>query len=346
MKKKLVSLALALVLSLSLSIPASAAFHDLTIITPDGETINDTSSGDGWTYQGDVLTLNGTKDLDIFIGASPTIVLAPGSKNTLTALTGGDSEEVNDITIKGSGELIIYNPNPDEFTRKCGVFSGLITSLKLEDGLTVTGGLKQGDTDTLELKEVYTDPVNGFKTIGYATGDKPAMYVRIAPAAGASAPSTSAGFSDVAANSPFAAAIRWAVDQKITNGKTPTTFGPGDTCTVSHILTFLYRAGNGAGTGNERDKVVSWAESLGIDTGNLNAPCTRAMAVDFMWKAAGSPAPSRTTAFADVPASADYAKAVSWAVEKGITNGTGGDAFSPNGTCTRGQIVTFLYRAK
>ena len=133
--------------------------------------------------------------------------------------------------------------------------------------------------------------------------------------------------------------------EKITNGKTATTFGPGDTCTVSHILTFLYRAEKGAGSGNERAAVTAWANGLGIDTSNLSASCTRAMAVTYMWIAAGSPAPSKTASFTDVDADAEYAQAVAWAVEKGVTTGTSADAFSPDKTCTRGQIVTFLFRA-
>ena len=342
MKKKLLSFALALALCLSLTVPALADGHELYVTYPNGEydAINGEGSGDGWSYQDCVLTLNGAKDLAISICGDPTIVLAPGSKNTLTALYGGDLSYTNDITIKGTGELIIYDANPDEYARRDGVFSGVITSLKLQDGLTITGGTKEGDSGPLELKEVYQDPVNGFKTYGYVSGSSPAMYVRIAPA-----PSLT-GFSDVAAGSAFEQSIKWAVDQNITKGKTDTTFGPSDTCTVSHILTFLYRAaGSPNASSNERDAVTAWAKSLGIDTGSLDAPCTRAMAVSFMWKAAGSPAPSRTAAFADVSSSADYAQAVSWAVEKGITNGTSSASFSPNTTCTRGQIVTFLYRA-
>lgn len=73
--------------------------------------------------------------------------------------------------------------------------------------------------------------------------------------------------------------------------------------------------------------------------------CTRAQAVTFLWRAAGSPAPKSMNSFADVPADAYYAKAVAWAVENGITSGTGGGKFSPDATCTRAQIVTFLYRA-
>lgn len=153
-------------------------------------------------------------------------------------------------------------------------------------------------------------------------------------------------FDDVAITSPYAASINWAVKEGITTGYSDGTFKPGGTCTVSHILTFLWRANGRPGSGdNERTAVTAWAESLGIDTGSLNDPCTRAMAVTYMWKAAGSPAPKRTSSFSDVPASASYAKAVSWAVEQGITKGTTPTTFSPDKTCTRGQIVTFLYRA-
>ena len=78
---------------------------------------------------------------------------------------------------------------------------------------------------------------------------------------------------------------------------------------------------------------------------DVGAPCTRAMAVTFLWKAAGSPKVESKTKFNDVAEDAEYAAAVAWAVDKGVTKGTGEAAFSPNDTCTRGQIVTFLYRA-
>lgn len=133
--------------------------------------------------------------------------------------------------------------------------------------------------------------------------------------------------------------------RQITNGVTPTTFGPGNTCTTSHILTFLWRAnGRPGGAGDEKAAVTAWATGLGIDASDLNAPCTRANAVTYMWKAAGSPEPTQTASFTDVAADAPYASAVSWAVEQGVTKGTSGTAFSPYDTCTRDQIVTFLCR--
>ena len=98
-------------------------------------------------------------------------------------------------------------------------------------------------------------------------------------------------------------------------------------------------------------EAVKWAAKNGITGGtgdgtfNPNGSCTRAHIVTFLWRAAGSPEPKSTVSFADVPADSYYAKAVAWAVENGITLGTGDGTFSPNATCTRAQSVTFLYRA-
>ena len=97
---------------------------------------------------------------------------------------------------------------------------------------------------------------------------------------------------------------------------------------------------------------VSWAVARKITSGignNLFAPdrsCTRAQIVTFLWRAAGSPEPQAlSSAFADVPASAYYSKAIRWAAEQGITNGIDSTHFSPDATCTRAQIVTFLWRS-
>lgn len=96
---------------------------------------------------------------------------------------------------------------------------------------------------------------------------------------------------------------------------------------------------------------VKWAAEKGITSGTdathfgPNAACTRAQIVTFLWRTAGSPEPKGTGSFADVPTDSYYAKAVAWAVENGITGGTGDGKFSPNATCTREQAVAFLYRA-
>ena len=98
-------------------------------------------------------------------------------------------------------------------------------------------------------------------------------------------------------------------------------------------------------------EAVKWAQEKGI-TGGIgnglfgpNQPCTRAQIVTFLWRAAGSPEPKDMSSFSDVPADSYYAKAVAWAVENGITSGTGDGKFSPDATCTRAQAVMFLARA-
>ena len=113
------------------------------------------------------------------------------------------------------------------------------------------------------------------------------------------------------------------------------------------MLNFFYDVPNGA----YFYEAVKWAVKNGITTGVGNdlfapeQPCTRAQIVTFLWRAAGSPEPKAASSFADVAAGSYYAKAVAWAVENGITTGTGDGKFSPDATCTRAQAVTFLARA-
>ena len=157
-------------------------------------------------------------------------------------------------------------------------------------------------------------------------------------------------FTDVAADSPFAAAIDWAVAEGITLGTTETTFGPSNTCSISNILTFLWRANGKPGAAEgvaDRDAAAKWAmeqKLIGEDQ-DVSAPCTRVMAVGFMWGVAGKPESKAELSFTDVDKEADYAGAIAWAVENKVTAGTSETTFSPENTCTRGQIVTFLYRA-
>ena len=170
---------------------------------------------------------------------------------------------------------------------------------------------------------------------------------------------TTVSFDDVPADAYYAKPIKWAVEKNITVGTSKTMFSPNATCTNAQILTFLWRA-NGSPEPTAANtfaditpadyfyKAALWAAEKGLVSGSTfgaNTDCTRAMTVEYMWKAAGSPAPAGKADFDDVPANADYAQAVAWAVEKNITSGTGDGNFSPAATCTRGQIVTFLYRA-
>ena len=175
-------------------------------------------------------------------------------------------------------------------------------------------------------------------------------------------PSTSTGFADVADNAYYAGAVKWAVEKGVTSGTSATTFSPDDTCTKAQILTFLWRAmGSPKHEGvskfldmSEADyyyHAVHWANSKNMISGpkfNANEKCTRSTTVFYLWKLAGSPRDkySHSSQFTDLPFGSDTMRSyIGWAVAEGITSGTSETTFSPDATCTRGQIVTFLQRA-
>ena len=169
-------------------------------------------------------------------------------------------------------------------------------------------------------------------------------------------------FVDVAEGSYYEEAIDWAVEKVITNGVSSNMFAPNDPCTRAQIVTFLWRAAGSPApksmssfTDVSADafyaKAVAWAVENGITSGtgegkfSPNSTCTRAQAVTFLYRASGSPAVSGKAEFSDVSTTAFYADAVAWAAKKGITTGIGGGLFGSDNDCTRGQIVTFLWRA-
>ena len=171
-------------------------------------------------------------------------------------------------------------------------------------------------------------------------------------------------FTDVMEKDFFFEPVMWAVSNNVTSGLSADSFGPGKGCTRAQVVTFLWRAaGEPAPQSSENPftdikegqyyyDAVLWAVENGVTTGlsattfGPNADCNRGQIVTFLWRAMGKPTPqSSENPFADVPESQYYYDAVLWAVEKGITTGVSAKSFAPNATCTRGQIVTFLYRA-
>ena len=169
-------------------------------------------------------------------------------------------------------------------------------------------------------------------------------------------------FVDVAKGSYYEEAIDWAVEKGITNGVSSNMFAPNDPCTRAQIVTFLWRAAGSPAPKSMSSftdvpadafyaKAVAWAVENGITSGtgeskfSPDATCTRAQAVTFLYRASGSPAVSGKAEFSDVSTTAFYADAVAWAAKKGITTGIGGGLFGSDNDCTRGQIVTFLWRA-
>ncbi|MBQ7970855.1 MAG: bacterial Ig-like domain-containing protein, partial [Clostridia bacterium] len=170
-------------------------------------------------------------------------------------------------------------------------------------------------------------------------------------------------FKDVKANEYYETPVLWAVTKEITKGTAEDTFSPNDECTRGQIVTFLWRAAGEPAPKSAKNpfkdvkkgeyyyKAVLWAVENGITNGMdathfaPDASCTRGQVVTFLWRAAGEPAPETAkNPFKDIKKSEYYYNAVLWAVENGITNGMTDTTFAPNSTCTRGHIVTFLYR--
>ncbi len=167
-------------------------------------------------------------------------------------------------------------------------------------------------------------------------------------------------FVDVPTGAYYYDAVAWAVENGVTNGTSATTFSPDMAVSRAQMVTFLWRAhGSPEATGTNPFIDVStsdyyydavlWAVANGVTNGTSattfspDAPVTRAQAVTFQWRAAGSPVVSGSS-FGDVAADAYYVNAVTWAVANGITNGTSGTTFSPDVVVSRAQAVTFLWR--
>lgn len=154
----------------------------------------------------------------------------------------------------------------------------------------------------------------------------------------------------------FEKEVAWAARKGITNGYNGnTTFAPDVECPHIQILTFLWRAADKSASSAKcpvpvasyYQEAANWAYETGLigDDFEPNAKCTRADAVSYIWQALDKPEAAEAASFPDVDAGAPYAGAVSWAVEKGVTDGYGGNIFAPDRVCTRGQIAAFLYRA-
>lgn len=173
-------------------------------------------------------------------------------------------------------------------------------------------------------------------------------------------------FIDVKASDFFYEPVKWAVNNKITNGTSSTTFSPYKNCNRAEIVTFLWRAAGSPEPTSTRNpftdvnsvrdasyyKAILWASQKGITAGT-NATtfspyqeCTRSQIVTFLYRYAGKPSGYYSNPFKDVSSvnEASYYNAILWAVGKGITQGTSTTTFSPYASCTRGEAVTFLYR--
>lgn len=359
MKKKLLSLALAL--CLGLTVPALAVENDGGVLTlSPGETAF-TLSGITFTLSSGVIgqvsdesaTFPQTGEIVNVVPAGTAITFSPAPEN------------IDDLVF---AEVVIREEENDEALAWGSPEMADINGGIIGDVLILSGG-----DDLIYLCSSDEGPGKTLNAAGKPAGDKKEETPAETPA-GAEKPAEtpaapSGAFTDVDPASPFAGAIQWAVAQKITNGKTDTTFGPGDTCTRGQILTFLYRANGspkpkaeaalGAYYKDWEDIPASFAdaarwvndEHLMRNFGSVfgaATPCTRGEAMTHLWAAAGRPSASSSfiEKFTDMQGQSDeLSEAVAWAVQHKITTGTTETTFSPDALCTRGQIVTFLYRA-
>ena len=163
----------------------------------------------------------------------------------------------------------------------------------------------------------------------------------------------------------FYDAVYWAVENGVTTGTSEKKFSPAEVCTRAQVMTFLWRTMGSPEPTSDRNlfedlhssdyfyKAVLWAVEKNITAGTSetefspNAPCTRGQVMTFLWAAESRPAPKRyASGFTDVNSSEYYFKPVLWAVENSITAGVSAHSFGPNQTCTRAQVMTFLWRTE
>ena len=238
------------------------------------------------------------------------------------------------------------------------------TTLPGKFDVTKVSNVKGGKFDTAKHTFSFDDGVTE-ATYDYATGNSNAPTVSFKLVySGSDVPVTPSKnpFTDVPADQYYYEPVQWAVKNGITSGVSKDKFGPNAPCTRGQIVTFLWAAAGRpeptSTTNPFRDvsskdyfyKAVLWAVENKITAGaspDRFAPhqtCTRAQTVTFLWASQGRPASSTKVQFTDVSAKDYFADSVAWAYENGVTSGVGGGRFGSYNTCTRGQIVTFLYK--
>lgn len=304
-----------------------------TIAWDDGDaTIVESNTAYGWTF-----TPDDTDNYNLLTGT-----ITPYKRSSGGGGSSGASRYSVEVKSADNGSVSV---SPTRASR-----GDLVTvTVKPDDGYVLdTLTITDRDGDKIDYKS---------KGDGKYTFTMPASSVTIK----ATFTEEELAFTDVPADAYYAEAVKWAVAEGITSGTTATTFAPNSGCTRGQVVTFLWRAAGEPEPSSTVNpfadvsadaynyKAILWAYENGITGGKIattfapNATCTRAQIVTFLYRANGQTVDSGS-AFTDVPADAYYADAVNWAVAEGITGGTTATTFAPNATCTRAQVVTFLYR--
>ena len=323
----------------------------VTAVSGNGESVSingqDLSTGGSATV---AIPNSGTTDIVVKIGAKTytLTILRNSGTGGMTGGGGGSSSPSYSITVdKTKNGTITVSPR----------------NASHGDTVTITATPDKGyELEMLKVLDRSGDALKLTEKNGKYTFKMPSGKVTIKASFVEEVPEQI--FKDVPANAYYYEAVKWAQEKGITGGIGNGLFGPNDPCTRAQIVTFLWRAAGSpapknTGTafgdvklGSFYEQAVAWAVENGITGGtgegmfSPDATCTRAQSVTFLYRASGSPAVSDKAEFSDVSTTAFYADAVAWAAKKGITTGIGGGLFGSGNDCTRGQIVTFLWRCK
>lgn len=355
-------------------------WYTIDVVSEDIKNLSLELTEDGVVVSGDNLgdtTVYGTNDeetKELTFSTDEKSVLITNRDDELWVLADADGDGEYETPVEGtSGQVtyaVTFNANGGTVsadTMTTGA-DGKLSSLPVpvRTGYTFAGWY----TDPVGGERITVDTVFTADTTVYAhwTKDSTSPAVPVNP----TKPETGSDdtepedtrdtFRDVSEDDYFADAVEWAVESGVTTGTGSRTFSPNAVCTRAQAVAFLWRAAGSPAPASSVNPfadvkagayyydAVLWAVEQGIVKGTSETTfspeetVTRAQAVTFLWRSAGSPSVEADNPFADVPGSAYYAAAVLWAVENGITTGTAPTAFSPNLSCTRAQIVTFLYR--
>ena len=329
-----------------------AALEPAVKVTKNGEVISDTEYSVKYSSNTNVGTATATVKVgDTVIGtatfnivkATPTLTIAASPES----LRGGGKVT---LTVSGAPAKVVPTCEGVTITENSdGTFSAVLPNRTATYTFTVNYAESENYTAaSAECKVSVTRRYSSSTTVTPEPTPEPT-------------PEETVKFSDVSTSAYYYDAVKWAVENGVTDGVSATLFAPYEPCTRGQIVTFLWRA---AGSPEPKTassfadvpasayyaKAVAWAVENGITNGMTettfapDATCTRGQSVTFLYRALKGTA-SGSANFTDVKSDAFYADAINWAVANNVTNGTSNTTFSPNADCTRAEIVTFLYRA-
>ena len=342
----------------------------VTATMPTSGTLTDANVGTGKPVSVPTITLTGdhavyytlTQPTGLTVNIAKGTQAAPASAPTLKDRT-YTSITLNTVEPNANGTVAQYSKDGGK------TWQNLPEFIDLTSGTTYTFAVRYAETDT--YKASPASATAEFSTLYRSSGGSSSSgrsYAVTVPSAKngdvtVSPKNASKGDRVTVTVKPDAGYVLGSLEVKDANGNTLSLTDKGNgkytfTMPASKVeikATFVKEVETSpfsdVSTNAYYYEAVKWAQEKGI-TGGIgnglfgpNQPCTRAQIVTFLWRAAGSPEPKSMSSFSDVSTDSYYAKAAAWAVENGITTGTGDGKFSPDATCTRAQSVTFLFRA-